>query len=168
MMKTFTWVLLALLWYALYPVHAYAGEKSRELKNAIVAGDFDRVKKLVVKNPALATDVVNPMGLTPLHVAARTGRPEIAGFLIEKGAHVNARTVDGETPLHMAARFVLLEGWAENANFSSEGQLSVAELLVSKGADVNAASKNGCTPLRTAELNQFTDMVKVLKALGGQ
>jgi len=38
-------------------------------------------------------------GLTPLHGAAIHGHKEIVELLIAKGAEVNAKTNDGETPL---------------------------------------------------------------------
>ncbi len=167
-MKSITVTLIAILLIAMSHTGVYAGDSNRELKDAIVAGNMNKVKSMVDKDPSLAIAAVNPMGWTPLHIAARTGRPEIAEYLISQGADVNARDVDGETPLHKAAKFLSLEGWAENAYFSAEGQLSVAELLVSKGADVNACTKNGATALRIAEQQQFFDMVKVLRAMGGK
>ena len=39
---------------------------------------------------------------TPLHNAAEYGQTTIAELLIEKGANVNTRYVDGETPLDVA------------------------------------------------------------------
>ena len=42
-------------------------------------------------------------GLTPLHVACESGHEEIARYLIENGARVNARNVSGMTPLSLAS-----------------------------------------------------------------
>jgi ankyrin repeat protein len=41
-------------------------------------------------------------GWTPLHDAARGGHKEIAELLIAKGADLNAKDNDGETPLDWA------------------------------------------------------------------
>ena len=42
------------------------------------------------------------VGPTPLHQAVREGNLEVAGFLLSRGADVNARDPDGQTPLHYA------------------------------------------------------------------
>jgi ankyrin repeat protein len=54
---------------------------------------------------ALGADprAVNAAGDTPLHVAARAGRANLAKVLLEGGADPNARNAAGETPLHLAA-----------------------------------------------------------------
>ena len=71
-------------------------------------------------------------GKTPLALAVRWNKTEIAELLIAAGADVNA-DVDGLTPLHEAAR-----------NLHKE----IAELLIAAGADVNAKVKVlGWTPL---------------------
>ncbi|MEM2790511.1 MAG: ankyrin repeat domain-containing protein, partial [Thermofilaceae archaeon] len=58
-----------------------------------------------------------------LHKAVFRGHLEVARFLVENGADVNARNIDGMTPLHLAV---------------FRGHLEVARFLVEKGADVNA------------------------------
>ena len=40
--------------------------------------------------------------ITPLHETARSGRKEVVELLIAKGADVNAKDVDGKTPLNSA------------------------------------------------------------------
>lgn len=61
--------------------------------------------------------------------------------LISRGADVNAKTSDGQTPLHFAVHY---------------GSKEVVELLVAKGADVNAIAKGSYrqTPLHEAGANK--------------
>jgi len=71
-------------------------------------------------------------GRSLLHLAVRYGRVPIVAMLLARGADVNAREQNGDTPLHCAT-------------FRQHGV--IAQMLLAKGADVNAAAKDGCTPL---------------------
>jgi ankyrin repeat protein len=57
--------------------------------------------------------------MQPIHVAALGGQKEMARFLIENGADVNAKAGNGWTPLHVAVL---------------RGQTGVAELFRKHGA----------------------------------
>jgi len=70
--------------------------------------------------------------VTPLMIAAQSGAYASAKALIEKGADVNRRDVNGLSPLHYAAK-------RPNAE--------TLKALLEKGADKNAKDKNGKTPL---------------------
>jgi ankyrin repeat protein len=65
-------------------------------------------------------------GYTPLDWAAHFGHPEVAGYLLRRGAKVNAADSDGQTPLHLA---------------SKRGHLGVVRLLVEHGADTAARTQ---------------------------
>jgi hypothetical protein len=70
-------------------------------------------------------------------------------FFISKGADVNAKDNDGNTPLHYGI-------WNPR----------VVHLLVSKGADVNAKGNGGITPLHLAAEEGGLDTVKFLVSKG--
>ncbi|MHC4662494.1 MAG: ankyrin repeat domain-containing protein [Planctomycetota bacterium] len=72
---------------------------------------------------------------TPLHIAARRGRPKLCDFFISKGADLNMEDSQILTPLHLAAG----EGW-----------IDVLVLLVDKGANIEAADLMRMTPLHLA------------------
>lgn len=82
---------------------------------AALHGEFDTVKKLVAKGAE-----VNKTDWTPLHYAAAGGNLEIAKFLVEKHAYLDAQSPNRTTPLMMAARH-------RNA--------TIARFLVDEGAD---------------------------------
>jgi ankyrin repeat protein len=44
------------------------------------------------------------IGHTPLHVAIMAGAKDIACNLIDAGAHISLRIVDGRTALHLAVQ----------------------------------------------------------------
>ncbi|MBN1670564.1 MAG: ankyrin repeat domain-containing protein [Kiritimatiellae bacterium] len=123
----------------------------------------------------------------PLHAAVRALAPEIAAFLIEKGAGVNAKDPQGNTPLLALVRMMnllhALSAWG-GLDFASEkpevppaGRLDpssplaspglrLAGLLVDAGADVNASDALGCTALMLAADMGFRGMVEMLLAHG--
>lgn len=72
-------------------------------------------------------------GLTLLHQAAQFNRVDIAHYLIKEAGHpVEAKTINGETPLDQAA-------W--------RGCIDVAVFLLRCGADVDCQTKSLYTPL---------------------
>jgi ankyrin repeat protein len=71
---------------------------------------------------------------TPLHLASEYGFIEVAGWLLEHGGNVNARSYNRFTPLH----------------FAREPQM--AKLLLEHKADLNAEAVSG-TPLQDAASN---------------
>mmetsp|Transcript_33668 Transcript_33668/g.41434 ORF Transcript_33668/g.41434 Transcript_33668/m.41434 type:complete len:470 (+) Transcript_33668:53-1462(+) len=70
-------------------------------------------------------------GPTPLHLAAILGHLDIAKYLLERGAEVNAQGDFDETPLHCAAE---------------RGDFRMASLLLSHGADLEAGNLVGTRP----------------------
>ena len=104
--------------------------------------------------------------ITPLHKAAERGQPEIAKYLIGKGANVNARASDdGQTVLmagvmgaNDALVAMLLAAGADvkprdargNSAFSMAAfgaRFEIGDQLIAKGADPNEADPgNGITP----------------------
>ena len=124
---------------------------AQEVPGAIRAGDLARVKALVEKDPGLVS-VKNPAGETPLFDAVRAQRPEIAEYLLAKGA-----AVDAENNFHMTALHVACRGGLP---------LDLVRLLVEKGADVNAVSKYQGRPLDMAGDRDDRALVEYLKSKG--
>jgi ankyrin repeat protein len=83
--------------------------------------------------------------------AVNLRKPEMAEFLLSRGANPNERrrvleNKDNMTALHIAA---------------AHGDLKIVELLVGKGADVNAKDNDGDTPLRYAEMGNIHKLIDV-------
>ena len=80
---------------------AYIGN-TEELCQKICNGDLDFVQGWC-QNNTNSIDRRDHTGRTPLHVAAQSSTPEIVTCLIDHGARIVARLVDGMTALHLAA-----------------------------------------------------------------
>ncbi|MGH0174436.1 UNVERIFIED_CONTAM: hypothetical protein FKN15_072055 [Acipenser sinensis] len=83
-----------------------------------------------------------------LHIAAANGYIQAAELLLEQGARVDIRDIDGWLPLHAAACW---------------GQIQVAELLVSHGASLNVKTYLDETPVDLCEDEEFKAMLLDLK-----
>ena len=80
---------------------AYIGN-TQELCQKICESDLDFVKAWCKKNPD-SIDRRDISGKTPLHVAVQSSTPDIVECLVNHGARLVARLVDGMTALHIAA-----------------------------------------------------------------
>ena len=67
-----------------------APSRERKLFQAVYSGQEKRVKDDLALAPKPNLEQRNKYGLTPLHVACLEGNQKVAGFLIEKGADINA------------------------------------------------------------------------------
>jgi ankyrin repeat protein len=86
-------------------------------------------------------------GLTALLHAAREGHVEAAIALLDGGANIDQRSVDGTTPLLIAVL---------------NGQFDLALRLVERGADPNLASDAGTTPLLGTVLTQWAPIEGIM------
>ncbi|EYU27281.1 hypothetical protein MIMGU_mgv1a026001mg [Erythranthe guttata] len=72
------------------------------------SGDLVALQTLLQHNPSLLNQTNRPMLQTPLHMAASFNRVEIIEYLLDwegQGiAEMEAKNVNGETPLHVAAK----------------------------------------------------------------
>lgn len=85
--------------------------------------------------------------ITPLNIAARQNRLDIAHILLDHGAKVNGIAGAGSPPLLDAA---------------VKGHLEMATLLLQKGADVDATDDDGDPVLHSAAFNNKLDIVTLL------
>ncbi|XP_068978038.1 poly [ADP-ribose] polymerase tankyrase isoform X2 [Bombus flavifrons] len=104
------------------------------LLDAAKKGNLARVQRLVTQDNINCRDAQG-RNSTPLHLAAGYNNLEVAEFLLERGADVNAQDKGGLIPLH---------------NASSYGHLDIAALLIKYNTVVNATDKWGFTPLHEA------------------
>ncbi|KAJ8952906.1 hypothetical protein NQ318_006523 [Aromia moschata] len=120
------------------------------LLDAAKKGNLARVQRLVTPENINCRDAQG-RNSTPLHLAAGYNNVEVAEFLLEHGADVNAQDKGGLIPLH---------------NASSYGHLDIAALLIKYNTVVNATDKWGFTPLHEAAQKGRAQLCALLLAHG--
>jgi tankyrase len=120
------------------------------LLEAAKKGNLARVQKLATPENINCRDTQG-RNSTPLHLAAGYNNVEVAEFLLENGADVNAQDKGGLIPLH---------------NASSYGHVDIAALLIKFNTCVNAVDKWGFTPLHEAAQKGRTQLCALLLAHG--
>ncbi len=109
------------------------------LHDAVIRGDLERISALLNSGADVnatirsAENFSSEWGATPLHLAARDGRRDIADTLLRAGANARAADARGATALHWGC-----------------GSSEIASILASAGADPNARDVAGRSPLHWA------------------
>ena len=121
--------------------------EEQELMVAAKSGDIAKTKDLIAKGVNL--DAKDAEHWTPLHWAAKYLHHEIMELLLQHGANPQARSRQGNTPLHVATSM-------------RRATTKMLELLFQKGASVNAKNLQGWTPLHWAAWHGRSDMAEWL------
>jgi ankyrin repeat protein len=123
------------------------------LFEAAAVGKFDVVAHLVYTQPEMINEYSGD-GFTALGLACYFGQPEIARFLVLKGADVNMPSKNGFNvyPIHSAV--------AANQN-------EIVRTLIDGGAQVNVKQQSGITPLHSAAQNGNLEVLILLLENGG-
>jgi hypothetical protein len=155
-------------------------ERFNALVSAVEDQDLEDVKARVGMGARINSRDKGEDGITPLHAAVRTGNMEIAQYLLDHGAKVNARDSLKRTPLMMMdddAKPELLElllryGAKTNLvdkekntilmHFVENEDKEITAMLVRYGVPVNAINKDGKTALMIAAENNNSDDVQAL------
>jgi ankyrin repeat protein len=135
-------------------VKGWGALEETQLHCCIRLGSIASVERLLlIKNIDVTIKDVD--GVTPLHLLVKSSICmidkqflELVHTLIKKGADVNAKTNDGDAPLHNA--------------YSCKAK--VIRLLIENGADVNASGKYGKRPLYMAALlGRFENVILLIE-----
>lgn len=123
-----------------------------DFPEACALGDLERVRELLDADPSLL-DARSADGFPPLGLAIFFRHPDVAKFLIERGADVNvaAENTQRVAPVHAAA---------------AVRDVETMTLLLEHGADPDAVQQMDVTPLHGAASRGDVEMAKLLLAHG--
>lgn len=119
------------------------------LHAAVSSGDLNQVKHLISAKVNL--NEKNPAGRTPLMEAVRSCRPDIGFVLMEAGANLNPKDVNGCTALHLAVHKLSTE--TDKDALNAKKFWWFLRELYGRGA-LPFKNKAGLTPLMIAVQNQ--------------
>jgi uncharacterized protein len=111
---------------------------------AALRGRLDTVQLLVSRGA-----LINREGWTPLHYACSGPDNGVVAWLLGQGAHLDARSPNGSTPLMLAAGY---------------GGLTAAEVLLKAGADPALRNEQGLQAADFAKRAGRDNFAKVLRA----
>ncbi|MDA3885346.1 MAG: ankyrin repeat domain-containing protein [Candidatus Delongbacteria bacterium] len=117
-----------------------------DLKEAIDQDDLLKVKILLKTDKNLLEKNIDEY-LTPLNYSASNSKTEIAKFLIDNGANINATDKEGSIPIH---------------NSAAKGNYELTKYLIEKGTDINYKDLNGVTPLYFAFVSGNFQLIKYM------
>jgi ankyrin repeat protein len=115
---------------------------------------------------------------TPLMLVAYNWKsPEVAKILVDRGADLDAKSINGDSALAYAVRggnaeavrFLIDAGADVNTRdfdgrslFPSSKKAEITRILIDAGLDPKDSSSNGVTPLHSAAVSSPPDLLKVL------
>jgi ankyrin repeat protein len=125
---------------------------SLELHDAAAVGNLERAKQIVDEGPAGAGSF-SPDGFPVVALAAVFGHLQVAKYLAERGADVNAPATNGS-------------GYNALTGAVAGGHTAIVAWLLKNGANANYRYGPGYSPLLTAAANGHLEIVKLLLAHG--
>jgi ankyrin repeat protein len=143
-----------------------------EVFAAVHSGDVREVSEVISKGANINATNGSFWGDTPLHYAVRQGHKKIVELLLAKGADVNGRNRNGETPIdvvgsqdrHEIARLLVTHN-ATVSTIHTAARLGDAEQVrafLERGSDVNAQNERGRTALYVAVSENCEDLAEFL------
>ena len=157
--------------------------RKEDFFNDIRSGNLEGIQKTLTNVPELLNGV-DDRGSTPLLLATYYGHIDVAKYLLDSGAKVDATDSSGNTAL-MGVCFKGYENIVEllvdagaNVNHinnmgatsliyaASFNKIGIARILLENGADIQTKDARGNTALENAQMQDAKEMVELLEQYG--
>lgn len=165
--------------------NSFSYEKAKESSfteffNASKIGDYEKVKKLIEKNPAVINEQ-DDQGYTALIMAAYYGQEKVVDLLIKKGADVCLKDAKGNTAtmgaifkgnLKIAKRLMNTKCAIKQVNHAGQtplmyaalfGRIEIAKYLLEKGEDPNQEDLMGFSAMSLALMQGHDELINIFK-----
>ncbi len=155
------------------------------LLNAVSNQQSEEVVSLLLKHGAkVPKTYAFTGGNTLLHFAARYGNSTTCELLLDAGADIHAKNIQGETALFFSIdscdtktmQFLIDRGAKVQTRdnlgrtplyrAAGVGDLSMVGTLIAAGAELNAVDRDGNTPLHAATLQRHDEVIALLITAG--
>ena len=128
-----------------------------------------------VTNNGPDVNLAGPGGIAPLHAAVWVRDREAVNLLLGRGANIEGKTLDGDTPLFYAAYPDLEARWATivttkkvRKDTSVKSNSEFVSLLLANKASLTAVNRRGLTPLDFSLTTGNIEAFDTLKAAGAK
>jgi uncharacterized protein len=123
------------------------------LSKSAINGNVNGVMKYLAKGESV--NAVDRYGWTPVMWTAYYDYYDVAKFLLEHGAKVNARTQKGYRSIEKGSTTLVIASYY--------GRDGIVRLLLKHGADKSIANEKGMTALEIAEKYNMTSVIDLLE-----
>ena len=143
--------------------------------------DLEQLNAALFDQGLIVLDYLDQLTISSLHVAIQRRAPNLARFLLQKGANPNLRDDNGDTPLYVAVEnetkemVKLLLNWGadtERVDILGETPVQIASsrgenesillLLIEEGANIETSDFAGRTPLGNAIDSDLPSSAQIL------
>ena len=152
-------------------------DKSTPVHVACSQGSFDILKLMAEKQPDVFLEVihaVDSLQMTPLHKAAMFDHVDIAGYLLDKGAYIDALDKEKRSPLLLAASrncvkmacFLISKG--SNIRLKDSKQRNLIHLIIDQDSFNKLDENENAQKIVQCKKSSMNALVKILNELSQQ
>jgi len=145
--------ILSVIAVVLLTMAVHAQESLDDFREAIKAGDMEKVEMLVKRHRTWVNAEFDDKPTTPVSMAIAQDNPKLLEFLLKKGAKADSPNINYRPPIFAAI---------------STGDKKLVRLLLDHGAKVNGTDFAGQTPAKYAEALEQDEIESLIRQYGGR